>query len=100
MKTLLLLCGALTAAHALAMASSRTASPEACQRTGCSGELCLPAGESLMSACEWREEFACYRQAQCEKQKDGACGWTRDRALEQCLREKGARGPKKFRGLE
>ena len=57
----------------------------ACVRAGCSGELCVDEGEELASACLWRDEFACYRSATCERQKNGACGWTPTKTLQACL---------------
>ena len=54
-----------------------------CVRGGCSGQLC---GETAQySTCEWREEYACYQQATCERQADGLCGFTQDAALQSCL---------------
>jgi hypothetical protein len=45
-----------------------------CIISGCSGQIC---GEvSLMSTCEWRPEYACFKQAKCEIQPTGNCGWT------------------------
>lgn len=58
----------------------------ACRRTGCAGELC--AAEDLVSPCIMKPEFACYVAARCERQADGACGWTDDAALRRCLAEK------------
>ncbi|ACL64527.1 conserved hypothetical protein [Anaeromyxobacter dehalogenans 2CP-1] len=63
----------------------------ACRRTGCAGELC--AAEDLVSPCIMRPEFACYVAARCERQADGACGWTGDAALQRCLAEKRAGKP-------
>ncbi|MEM7608287.1 MAG: hypothetical protein AAF411_23275, partial [Myxococcota bacterium] len=58
--------------------------PGECRRTGCSGELC--AGEDLASACIALPEFACYGDfGVCERQDDGACGWTDSVELSECL---------------
>jgi eight-cysteine-cluster-containing protein len=51
---------------------------------GCSGQLCSDQ-EGLISTCEWREEYACYATASCERQADGACGWTPTTELNSCL---------------
>ena len=59
---------------------------DGCRRTGCSGQLC--ADEEMVSTCEYREEYACYKDAKCERQADGACGWTMDAALTACLQSK------------
>jgi hypothetical protein len=54
-----------------------------CQRTGCSGQIC--AAESVFTTCEWRDEYACYADATCERQADGGCGWTATPELDACL---------------
>ncbi len=56
-----------------------------CVRGGCSGELCLPEGEERSTICVMRPEFACYRDASCERQDDGSCGFTSTPALSACL---------------
>ena len=55
----------------------------ACKRTGCSGQIC--ASEEAISTCEFRPEYACYKSAACERQPNGACGFTRTPALDDCL---------------
>jgi eight-cysteine-cluster-containing protein len=62
----------------------------ACVRSGCSGTVCVKAGEEVVTTCEYRPEYACYDQAKCEPQADGACGWTATPELQACL---GAGGP-------
>ena len=54
-----------------------------CFKTGCSGQIC--ADENVFSACEFRPEYACYSDAQCERQSDGGCGWTITEELRSCL---------------
>lgn len=58
-----------------------------CAVAGCSGQLCVSAAEAggIVSTCEFRAEYACYREASCEPQADGKCGWTQSPALKQCL---------------
>ena len=51
---------------------------------GCSSQLCS-AEEGISSTCEWREEYACYREATCERQTDGSCNWTSTPELRACL---------------
>jgi hypothetical protein len=51
---------------------------------GCSSQICS-GEEGIGSDCEWREEYACYRTATCERQDDGTCGWTATVELEACL---------------
>jgi eight-cysteine-cluster-containing protein len=62
-----------------------------CMVGGCSGQLCLEPGDDRASTCEWREEYACYRSAACERQADGACGWTETPELRACLASGGPR---------
>lgn len=54
-----------------------------CRPTGCSSQIC--SDQDVASTCEYREEYACYRTAKCERQTDGKCGWTQTPALAQCL---------------
>lgn len=54
-----------------------------CHPTGCSGQIC--ADSDVMTSCEWRPEYACYRGAICTAQNTGDCGWVMDDALKQCL---------------
>jgi len=63
-----------------------------CTVDGCSDELCVEAGNDVASTCEWREEYACYRSAVCERQADGNCGWTSTPELTRCLEDAGAGG--------
>lgn len=55
-----------------------------CKRTGCSGQVC--SDEDVMTTCEYRPEYACYRRARCERQTNGKCGWTQTPELSACLR--------------
>lgn len=57
--------------------------PAPCVRTGCSGQIC--SDQEVFTTCEWREEYACYRSATCERQADGTCGWTMTPELQACL---------------
>lgn len=61
-----------------------------CVVGGCSGELCVESGKGPMeSICIWKEEFACYSGAQCERQSSGNCGWTMTDELKKCLNNGG-----------
>lgn len=55
-----------------------------CLRTGCSGQIC--AGEPVVTTCEWRDEYACYREsyAQCAC-INGSCGWAPNPDLLECI---------------
>lgn len=57
----------------------------ACVTTGCSGTVCAEPGNEVMTTCEMKPEYACYKTAACERQPDGACGWTQTPALQTCL---------------
>jgi endosialidase-like protein len=57
----------------------------ACKVGGCSSELCTDGTDNVVSPCIWRDEYACYKDATCERQADGQCGWTDTPALQKCL---------------
>lgn len=54
-----------------------------CIKTGCSGEIC--ADSSQASICIVRPEYACYQQAECKRQSNGQCGFTKTATLTACL---------------
>lgn len=64
-------------------------SSNGCAVAGCSGQLCISQEEAAagggVSTCEFRSEYACYREASCEPQPNGLCGWTQTTELSQCL---------------
>lgn len=66
-----------------------------CAVAGCSGQLCVAAIEAgnIMTTCEFRAEYACYREASCEPQPNGECGWTQTPELKQCLANSPAEDP-------
>lgn len=55
-----------------------------CKVTGCSGQVC--SEEEVITTCEYKDEYACYKTANCERQEDGKCGWTPSEELVACLR--------------
>lgn len=55
-----------------------------CYAGGCSGQICSD-DPNAVSTCEWREEYACYQDARCERQSSGECGWTQTPQLKECL---------------
>lgn len=66
--------------------SNNTTTPKAsggCRVTGCSGEVC--SDTDVVSTCEYRPEYACYRQANCERQANGSCGFTMTPTLDRCI---------------
>jgi len=54
----------------------------ACVVTGCSGQIC--SDEEVVTTCEFKEEYACFKEAICEKQDSGECGWTETEEYNQC----------------
>ena len=56
---------------------------KSCVISGCSSQIC--GEEEMMSTCEFREEYACYRKAACERQTSGKCGWTDTAELRACI---------------
>lgn len=57
-----------------------------CKVGGCSSELCLDASApDRASICVYKDEFACYKTAKCEKQSNGLCDWTQTPELKSCL---------------
>lgn len=62
---------------------SGSTSLKPCMKTGCSSQVC--SDESVITTCEWREEYACYQKATCERQKNGNCGFTQTPELLRCL---------------
>ncbi|HYE59771.1 MAG TPA: Gmad2 immunoglobulin-like domain-containing protein [Candidatus Kapabacteria bacterium] len=61
-----------------------------CRPSGCSGEVC--SDEDVVSNCIYKEEFACYKNARCERQANGRCGWTETDELTACLTSKQTQG--------
>lgn len=56
-----------------------------CIVTGCSGQVC--ADEEVITTCEFKPQYACFRTAKCERQSDGKCDWTMTEELATCLAE-------------
>ena len=55
-----------------------------CIKTGCSGQIC--SDDDIITTCEFREEYACYKTAVCERGQDGKCGWRDTKELSMCLK--------------
>jgi hypothetical protein len=55
-----------------------------CYVGGCSGHICSDE-KDVASTCEYKEEYACYKTAKCERQTSGQCGWTQTPTLQACL---------------
>ena len=54
-----------------------------CKPTGCSGEIC--SDQQAVSSCIYRPEYACYKNATCERLSSGQCGWITTSTLLNCL---------------
>ena len=54
-----------------------------CRKTGCSGQIC--SDTDMVSTCEYKENYACYKNAECKRQSNGVCGWTETLTLKACL---------------
>lgn len=61
-----------------------TPAPGKCYVGGCSAQICSEEPD-MASTCEYREVYACYRTAKCERQPNGACGWTPTTELSMCI---------------
>jgi hypothetical protein len=55
-----------------------------CFKTGCSRQVC--SDEEVITTCEYRAEYDCYKTAKCERQANGKCGFTDTPELRRCLR--------------
>lgn len=55
-----------------------------CYIGGCSSQLCSDQPD-LVSTCEYRAKYACYKTTTCKRQSDGQCGWTKTPELAACL---------------
>ena len=55
-----------------------------CYIGGCSSQVCSDE-EGVITTCEFRPEYSCYKAAKCERQADGRCGWTKTPEFESCL---------------
>ncbi len=58
-----------------------------CALAGCSNIICTEKDKAsdIVTTCEYREEYACYKTERCEVQPNGKCGWTQTATLSACL---------------
>ena len=63
--------------------ASTSAQLKPCKKTGCSGQVC--SDEDVVTTCEYRPEYECYKKAKCERQASGECGFTKTPELTSCL---------------
>ncbi len=76
----------LPATNSAANRPGKGTTAKGCIKTGCSGIIC--ADQEMMSTCEWKEEYECYKTARCERQQDGKCGFTKTAELTSCIASK------------
>jgi len=62
-----------------------SSAPKFCRPTGCSGQIC--SDSDVITTCEWKPEYQCYRSATCSAQANGDCGWVMDDELRKCLED-------------
>lgn len=71
--------------EALGEGSAEAIATGGCLVTGCGGQVC--AAQRVMTTCEWRDAYACYRShGTCERDARGQCGWRQTPELAACLR--------------
>lgn len=59
-----------------------------CMAGGCSGTICQSKdSEPVITTCEWREEYACYKQTSCSC-INGICQWKETEEFKNCLQSK------------
>jgi hypothetical protein len=58
---------------------------DGCVITGCSSHIC--SEEETFSTCEFLDHYACYKNAICERQVNGLCGWTQTPELLECIED-------------
>ena len=56
-----------------------------CEIGGCSSQICAKTGKIGIDTCEWKPEYACYKNAVCDINKDDICQWIPDKTLSECL---------------
>ena len=64
----------------------KTTTQKPCMKTGCSGQVC--SDKEVITTCEYRTEYECYKRASCERQASGDCGFTQTAELTACLRRR------------
>jgi len=64
--------------------ASSSSSLKPCKKTGCSGQVC--SDQEVITTCEYKSEYECYKKATCERQANGDCGFTPTPKLTACLR--------------
>ena len=65
------------------MLAAQPPAAKTCIVTGCSGQIC--ADEEVITTCEFRAEYACYKNARCERQSSEKCEWIETEELRACV---------------
>jgi hypothetical protein len=81
---LLAVCSLAGLAGCILDGRSEARTDTACFVGGCAAEVCSDR-DDVVTPCIWHDAFVCYRAARCERQSDGACGWTQTSELAACL---------------
>ena len=55
-----------------------------CKKTGCSSHICSDSG--VITTCEFKPKYACYRNQKCIVNSNGQCGWNNEILLAKCLK--------------
>jgi len=60
-----------------------------CMIAGCSRQLCIEEKDAgnIFTSCEFLPEYACYKNAECERSEDDKCGWRQTEELKRCIIE-------------
>lgn len=64
--------------------AGKSVAQKPCKKTGCSGQVC--SDQDVITTCEYRSEYDCYKKAACERQRNGECGFTQTPELAACLK--------------
>lgn len=66
--------------------TSRPKKSNNCIVSGCNGEICQEKDKKpTITICVYKPEYECYKQAICEVQEDGKCGWTETKEFQECI---------------
>ena len=57
---------------------------DGCVITGCSDQIC--SEDEVITSCQYFKEYACYKDAICERQDNGECSWRATEELTACLK--------------
>ena len=55
-----------------------------CIVSGCSMQVCVPADSTIVTSCEWRDEYYCLQHTEC-KRIGGTCQWEQTPEYVACL---------------